>query len=651
VRERWNLAALDARRTVTKATTRRQFFVLRELRSSELGWFAAVRRAGREGGAKQRAINFNATVMETLFPEGIEQDELEVLTRRHSDRNVTQRPLRLQKKNWRLVGNKVEGRGLEMVQEGDYFWGVFTVVPGHTCELEWDVVTRAGSPMQHDSLRKLAIRMLPDGMAAWPAGDPVARSLRVAIGLTSSGTASLPEVHDAPRPEEKPKPKTPLHVVSPPASESERPRRKRLDKRLVRPHILTEILKSGLSLSAKAQAEFMDVLDTLADSLRKTLSDAGLLRKVQVDHHATWRKFKGRKIGFIDGGVANVSSLGSAPLAIRVGSYLVTPGDQSQQRERFAFDVQLVDELYDSSGTGVYEEGFDDVMKLRDAARYCCEAAGALAMLQSEKPDMCILHGPLVIPVSPYALEDFPSYTAATVEKLLPGSRQFREGRDAQFVSVYREQLRMLEQSTATICGVVERPTSATPGILTSALLSRLNADGYLDGTSMRTMLQKLREYRITDPVLLECVLDEAEYLAPLELDKQGPDNKIPFAWATEIKGFPKPQTTYVKPHAETMPIRVEAFRTGAFNFDELLQLVVHMSRLLPRYSFPVGLDIVDKHAKVPEWMSRQMNVMLTAQLMRRAMDSGNPAVIRMARRIISANTRDWLFRPDFRRP
>jgi len=44
------------------------------------------------------------------------------------------------------------------------------------------------------------------------------------------------------------------------------------------------------------------------------------------------------------------------------------------------------------------------------------------------------------------------------------------------------------------------------------------------------------------------------------------------------------------------------------------------------------------------------MNAMLSAQLMRKAMEIGNPAGIRLVRRILSANTRDWLFRPDFRK-
>ena len=81
----------------------------------------------------------------------------------------------------------------------------------------------------------------------------------------------------------------------------------------------------------------------------------------------------------------------------------------------------------------------------------------------------------------------------------------------------------------------------------------------------------------------------------------------------------------------------------------EAARRVYLYSQLLPRYGFPVGLDIVDKHAKVPEWMSKQMNTMLTVQLMRKALESGNPVAIRLAKRIVSANTRDWLFRPDFR--
>lgn len=58
-----------------------------------------------------------------------------------------------------------------------------------------------------------------------------------------------------------------------------------------------------------------------------------------------------------------------------------------------------------------------------------------------------------------------------------------------------------------------------------------------------------------------------------------------------------------------------EALRDGHANsgrgirehrgLSRCLDLILHTSRLLPSYGFPVGLDIVDKFAKVPARMSR----------------------------------------------
>jgi hypothetical protein len=261
-----------------------------------------------------------------------------------------------------------------------------------------------------------------------------------------------------------------------------------------------------------------------------------------------------------------------------------------------------------------------------------------------------------VNPVSPYALgipgapDAFPNFTAHTLRKLLPHDGRARTGREANFVAVYRDQLQHLANGATSVCGVVERPSPTAPGPIVRLLTERLRADGSIDNATGARFEEIFRKYRLTDSVILECVLEEGEFIAPVAMDKQGPDHKIPTAWAVEIKSYTKPLVTYAKPSADTMPIRVESFATRSVPHAELMSLVVHMSRLLPRYAFPVGLDIVDKHAKVPEWMSRQMNVMLQAQLMRRAMETENPNVIRMVRRILASNTRDWLFRPDFRK-
>jgi hypothetical protein len=78
------------------------------------------------------------------------------------------------------------------------------------------------------------------------------------------------------------------------------------------------------------------------------------------------------------------------------------------------------------------------------------------------------------------------------------------------------------------------------------------------------------------------------------------------------------------------------------------VRLVIHACRLMPNYAFPAGLDIVDKFAKVPNWMSRPIHSTMAVQLMKRAMDTGNPKMVEAAKRMLCGTTRDWLFRPNW---
>ena len=636
-------------------------FLLRRLAGSDLGWFAAPRKAGKAKG-NQRGINFNAVDMERIFPaEILASGEVPVISERLSDGQTQQRRIRLQEKNWRLVGDMVSGQGLDLLEEGDFMW---VEVQASNCppyRLVWDVVTARGNPELQRKLQEESSLFLRGGMASWSSDDPLSEHFallagrlpdRVSPGAGFAGGAA------GGRREQQRIPTKMLSRPLPASPKVEVKRRKRIEDRLRRPHILAQIVKTGMVLSAKAQADFIDVLDALSDELRSLVLEAGLIRTVEINHQRAWSEFKGRTIGFVDGGVANVDALGAAPLAIRVGSYLVTPGKKGPGREEFTFEIQLVDELYDSSpGSGIFADWFEDVGKLRDAARICCEVAGLVSLgLREPSPDIVLLHGPLVNPVSPYALgipgqaDAFPNFTAATLGKLLPHDQRIRAGREANFVSVYLEQLNALASGSATVCGVVERASPTFPGPLIRRLLEQFHGEGRIDGPTLEQFRSKLYAYRITDSVIFECLLNEGEYVEPIEVDKQEPHSKIPVPWMPEITAYPKPLITYVKSSAETMPVRVEAFRAGSLTPGQLMKLIVHTSRLLPRYAFPVGLDIVDKHAKVPEWMSRQMNAMLSAQLMKKAMEAGNPAAIGVVKRMLSTNTRDWLFRPDFRR-
>ncbi len=193
--------------TSIKPKVERRFFVLRVLRSSDLGWFAEIRRQGRERG-HQRGINFNSAVINQIFPEGAPGESIPVTARRHSDGLVTDRHLRLQQKNWRLTGDKVEGQGLELIEEGDYFWGIMAIDSGQFVEMIWDVVSRRKDPEKHKSIRKLCASLLHQGMDVWRASHPLARQLQDAVGYSNKelempvakdASQSVPVAEDAPR--------------------------------------------------------------------------------------------------------------------------------------------------------------------------------------------------------------------------------------------------------------------------------------------------------------------------------------------------------------------------------------------------------------------------------------------------------------------
>jgi hypothetical protein len=73
---------------------------------------------------------------------------------------------------------------------------------------------------------------------------------------------------------------------------------------------------------------------------------------------------------------------------------------------------------------------------------------------------------------------------------------------------------------------------------------------------------------------------------------------------------------------------------------------VLHCALLLPRYAFPVGLDIVDKFAHIPDWMSRPVNTHTAVQALKQALDQGDTKLFDALRRLLCGSEREWLLRP-----
>lgn len=398
--------------------------------------------------------------------------------------------------------------------------------------------------------------------------------------------------------------------------------------------------------SEQAQAQFVDRLSRIAATIRDLLENNGLVRSLAYRPNAYWPGLKGKSYAFIDGGVANIDLPSAAPIGIRVGSYVVRPGDETEARERFNIELALVDELFSDDGV-LFDDDFQDIAKLRDAARMSSETAAALRLARekgADLPDAIILHGPLVNPVAPYGLEGFPAFGLAACRKLLGDDAWEGDDTARNFVSVYLDLLKALRDTGTPVVGAVERSIGRDPVVL-RRLLDKLQRDGVLKKDEAKKVEDEVIAYGLNDATLLDVVLAEGEYVTPIPVMRQGPDSKWPEDWKRWIREYPDALTTYLKPSGLVMPFRVEAF-DNIPDFEAVLDLFLHTSRLLPTYGFPVGLDIVDKFAKVPAWMTRGIKGQHQVVLLKKALESGDPATIAFAKRVLAAKGRDWLFRP-----
>lgn len=259
--------------------------------------------------------------------------------------------------------------------------------------------------------------------------------------------------------------------------------------------------------------------------------------------------------------------LGSAPIAARVGGYVVVPGARGPERENFVVLKYLIDELYSSHGGGVYDDSFPDIGALRDAARISIEAAGAVRLL-SDYSDLkwLLVHGALVNPVSRYTdvmqegrvRHRFPDFSKSALAELLPGANFTGRDRDHNFISVHRRQLQFLEATETVVCGVIERESTTTS--VCRAVLDSLPDDIIRDllpeppGEWKRWFRNAVdpsddddfEGQRITDSLLFRCVLEPGEALVPIDINRNDL-RKAPQAWSQVISLYPTPRVTYLQ--------------------------------------------------------------------------------------------------------
>lgn len=644
------------------ASVGHEIIVVRSLMDSDLGLFAAHR---SHTASKQRALNINVDIARMLLSEALFEEggaELQCVVR--YGKTVVREPRHLVKsgKNWRLGGRKIEGAVFGTLESNDFALIRTRTLNAGDVPLSVAFISQRTDSKAHAAVSEIVGPALSQSMATYVASDAdFSRLSRYALPAESgpSSDRKPPTKPELPRETESVPP-----MPSEPASPSRR--KQTIHEKIRSPHIMERMFQVAGDLSAPAQLRFIGIVEDLATQLRRLLLETGGIITIEHNHQRFWPSVAGTTIGFIDGGLANLPSLGSAPIAARVGGYIVTPGETGESREHFTMLKHLVDELYSDEAGGAYDDSFPDVSALRDAARISIEAAGGVQMLrQHPHVGWVLMHGALVNPVSRYTdiMQDgrvrhqFPNFSDSALAELLP-HEPLREGSDRNFISVYLRELELLRDAQAVVCGVVER--EATTSSVMRAVLDSLDdiaIQPFLP-VSAAEWKQWFRHQvdpgddphaegqRITDSLLFRCVLEPGEALRPVPIDRNE-ERRAPPAWRTTIVRYPKPYVSYIQVSEWSPPIRLEMFQNSLHRFTDAAALVSHCSLLLPKYSFPVGLDIVDKFAKVPNWMARPITTHTTVQALKRALESGDRHAYDSLRRLLCGSSREWLLRPN----
>lgn len=345
------------------SVSQREIVAVRSLTESDLGLFAAHRASAK---SNQRAININADVARIMLSssifdaggadfrciclfEGVTQEETRRFRKVH--------------KNWRLGGSKIEGKKFAHLDSKDFVLIRSICNNDGRSPIILSFISRNIDRVVHAGVAAIVDGSLQKSMAIFRDGTPAYGAL-IPHCLFPDG-ASNADAHS----EQPQKTNVPRPIIPPMPREAEAydsgKRSRTIKDKLREPHIMERMLRAASDLSAPAQLNFMKTVEALATQLREILLKTGGIIRLTKDHSEFWARLRGQRIGFVDGGLANLSALGSAPIAARVGGFTVVPGKLGDDREDFLVLKQLIDELYSGSDGGVYNDSFPDPGALR----------------------------------------------------------------------------------------------------------------------------------------------------------------------------------------------------------------------------------------------------------------------------------------------
>lgn len=473
------------------------------------------------------------------------------------------------------------------------------------------------------------------------------------------------------------------------------------------PYLFRKLAENALTVAESLRDNYFKNTAKFVAALRKTISQTAQgksiepILKVFTTENIDWSDIQGETVTFIDGGVGQVQLSIQVPILIRVGSYCVQTGERRiTEREKFGYYPVIFGDL---------EGGSKSRRDFVDIVRITAELLGGLSALR-HTPNLNVLmfHGPLVYQVWRYAghtpfteqdidlflkhyapnpemgqhlKEDFLNQAKLDIyPKMTERSDEWVERRLFEPLAwmsfLYRQ---LIQEARARnpipiVVGVVERGDSQE--FIERVLLERVfrhlrqkdkvnyfnNMYGRSDLTSSKMVLERLG-YK--DALLLAMLLNPGEYSEPWRMQDKYKGfrrtevslpgdvgaSQVDFSLLKQTSfGFPDIQGFYIRTSENTEPIRLEVFEElGDKQVVDAASRVYLYSRLLPGYGFPVGLDIADKYAHVPRWLSDAYSKMIKHHLSM-SLQQGEISDAEMRRMLVQAiymTHRDWPFRPQ----
>lgn len=473
------------------------------------------------------------------------------------------------------------------------------------------------------------------------------------------------------------------------------------------PHILLKLAENSLTVAKSLRDNYFKDTARFVSDVRKAIKLAQREARPESILDATdvstteWTDFKDEIVTFIDGGVGRVQISSQVPILLRVGSYTVKVGEQKlAERENFGYYPVIFGDL---------QGGSKDRKDFVDIVRITAELLGGLsALMRTPQLRVLMFHGPLVYLVGNYA--GHTPFTEADIDLFLrhytPGNGQelkeefLHEARlsiypqmipdrsdewanrrafepVAWIAFLYRKLVQQAKKRSPApvIAGVVERGElrEFSEHVLLARIFHRLrNKDkpdpDYFNRSFDRTDLNSPRAFLdrlcYTDSLLLAMILRPGQRTEAWTMNKYGGLREARVAlpgesFGTPVDfsalrpgaiGFPPVSGCYVHISEATEPIRVEVFsELGEAQIEEAARRAYLYSRLLPGYGFPAGLDIADKYAHVPSWLTSAYSKLIRFHL-GVSLQRGEISDREMRRILVQAiymSHRDWLFRPQ----